>query len=132
MIDFQSPIFSAVSAPLRERYAGIKVVSAISNDAASFPCVQIEESGNTPVQDDNGPVSLYARVTYHVRIYTSGNEGRVAEARRILASIDDILEPLNFRRIAFSPMSGLYGNSVYRIDATYRAVIDSDGRIYRR
>lgn len=132
MIDALAAVFTAVAVPLREQFSGITVTGELSDTAAEFPCVQIEETGNLPTQQDSGPDSLYALVTYRIRVYSGLQEGRVKQARDILAAIDGILEPLNLRRKTYLSTSGLYNNSAYCIDATYTGCIGADGKIYRR
>lgn len=132
MIDALAAVFTAVAVPLREQFSGITVTGELSDAAAEFPCVQIEETGNLPTQQDSGSDSLYALVTYRIRIYSGLQEGRVKQAREILEAIDRILEPLNLRRKTYLSTSGLYNNSAYCIDTTYTGCIGADGKIYRR
>lgn len=132
MIDYQNQIFTALATELRKEFKGIKVVSAISSDVAEFPCVQIEEVSNVPIKMDSSDRSFYASVLYQVSIYTNDTRGKVQKARKVLSVIDDTLEPMNLIRTSYTPADGLYGNSVYRILASYRATIDKNGVIYRR
>lgn len=132
MIDYQPQIFTAVASALRAKRPGIVVTGELSDQVAKFPCVQIEESRNVPTEQDNGPDSLFAEIQYRVRVYSSKKNGKMAEARAILADVDLVLEPLNLRRKTFLAQNGLYNNSAYRIEATYEAAIGADGVLYRR
>lgn len=132
MINAQPPIFTVASTQLKAKFPGIKVTGELSDTETVFPCVQIEESSNVPVFQDNSPTSFYAAVQYRVAIFSNKNAGKTTEARSILSALDEVFEPLNLRRTAYTAQSGLYANSVYRITATYEAVIDENGTMYRR
>lgn len=132
MVNAQPPIFTAVATYLKNKFFPIKVTGELSDSEAVFPCVQIEESSNIPVYQDNGETSSYAALQYRVVVLSNKSAGKVAEARNILAAIDEVFEPLNLRRTTFVSQNGLYTNSVYRITATYEAVVDENGVIYRR
>lgn len=132
MIDYSPQIFSAVAIPLRNEFKGIRVTNELSDLAPVLPCVQIEESTNIPTDQDNGDTSDRAFLQYRIRVITGKNDGRISEARHILAFIDSILEPLNLRRKTYVPQSGLYNNSTYRIDTTYEAAITANGQLMRR
>ena len=131
MVDIQNKLFTALAIPLREQFPGILVVTALNPSAAQFPCVQIEEVSNVPVYEDTADRTRYARLTYRLDIYSNSKDGKVQEARKILAAIDDILEPLNMRRTGFSPSNGLFNNTVYLISASYSVTADEDGKLYR-
>ena len=132
MIDYFSAIYTTVATHLREKRPGITVTGEVSDQVAKFPCAQIEEVENIAVQQDNGETSLYARIKLRVRVYSNKQSVKVTEARAILSDTDEVLEPLNFRRKTFVTQNGLYNNSAYRIEATYEAVVDANGVLYRR
>lgn len=132
MIDYFNSIFTAVATELRKQIPGIFVTGGINDsNVKKFPCVQIEENSNLPVHIDSAGHSKYAAVSLRVRVYSNKETGRIAEARFIVNLIDKILEPKKIYRKSFAPLNGLYNNSVYRIDCSYRATIGEDGMIYR-
>lgn len=133
MIDYFNSIFTAVAKELRKQVPGILVTGELSDERPKqFPCVEIEESNNVPDHLDSANRSKYARVVYRVRVYSNKTAGRKNEARAIVSIVDSVLEPLNLYRKSFAPLNGLYNNSVYRIECSYRATIGEDGMIYRK
>ena len=131
MIDYQNQIYTAIATGLRESVDGITVTGSVSDDAPSFPCVQIEETNNVPIEIDNHE-PYYAALTYRIRIWTNSGSSRIADARKILSVVDSIVEPMNFTRRTYVPQNGLYNNSAYRIDTTYAVAVDADGRLHKR
>ena len=130
MIDYYPEIFTAVSKPLREAVPKVHVTGTVStSDTDKFPCVAIEEIRNEDTNIDNGPTATEARLQYRVTVLSNKVGGRVAEARRILAEADKILQSLNFRRLSMTTQDGMYNNSAYKIEATYVARINQNGAI---
>lgn len=132
VIDYQPQIFTVVADSLEQAFPGIKVTGEISDQTPEFPCVQIDEQQNIPTLPDNGPSTQYAIIQYRVRVLTNRKSGRKEQARKIMAHIDTVMESYNLIRKSYAAQSGLYTNSAYRIDATYEAVIDVNGVIYKR
>ena len=131
MIDYNNAIFSAVAPKAREAFEGLKTTSELSDEPPEMPCLQMEETRNLPVEWDNSPTSTFAQIQIRVRVWTNNEVNRKQKAREIMAFVDSVLEPLNFRRTSYVPQNGLYNNSAYRIEANYEAVIREDGLIYR-
>ena len=132
MIDFQPQIFTAVADSLEKAFPGINVTGEISDQAPKFPCVQIDEQQNVPTLIDNSPETQFAIIQYRVRVLTNRKTGRKEQARKIMSQVDSVMGSYNLIRKSYVAQSGLYTNSAYRIDATYEAVIDVNGVIYKR
>lgn len=132
MIDVQSAIFTEVATKLREKFTGIRVVTALSSDDASLPCVMIEETSNIPVLLDSSDTSKYASLTYTIHVYSNNTKGKMQEARKILCEIDGVLERMNVFRDAYSPIDNIYSNSIYAIAATYGCIARDDGVLFRK
>lgn len=132
MIDRFYDIYTAIAVPLRAKFPGINVSDDVSGRKPKFPSALIEETSNIDTQTDNAPVSGFADLQYRITVQSSKTDGRIAEARSILATVDAVMQSLNFKRTAMLTQSGLYNNSVYKIEATYRAAIDKNGTLYLR
>ena len=132
MIDVFPPIYAAAATALKIKHPGVKVTGEISDQVAQFPCAQIEEYSNVPIWQDSGDISIYADLQLRVRLISNKKNGKISEARAMLATVDSVFEPLNIRRKSFVAQNGLYNNSAYRIEATYEVVADITGRLYRK
>ena len=130
MIDFSNEIFNESAKLLRSKYSKIKVVGESVSSATEFPTVTIDEIDNVPVERDSAKIEKYARVRYRVQVF-SNSKGKRTEARNILATLDNKLTELGFTRNSLVPQPDVYNTSVYQITATYEAVIDANGVIYK-
>ena len=130
MIDFSNEIFSESAKLLRSQYSKIKVVGESVSSATEFPTVTIDEIDNVPVERDSAKTEKYARVRYRVQIFSNA-KGKRTEARGILAVLDSKFTEWGFTRKSLVPQPDVYNSSVYQITATYEAVIDRDGVIYK-
>ena len=132
MIDYQNEIFTAIKKAVAAGMPEANVTGQVGADPSRLPCVQAEEIGNLPVEWDSGAHSEYALLTWRVRAYSNLKSGRIAQARKLLSIVDEAMENMNFTRRTFEPLPALYNNSAYEIEATYTAVIRSDGLLFRR
>lgn len=126
---YQPQIFEAFASKLESQFDGIKVSSIITDEPATFPAVQIEQS-NLPTDLDNSGRIRFANIRLRIRIYTTG-EIKARTAQNIQAAIDDIAYSLNFVRNSHIDMSNLYQNSAYRAESTYTARVTEDGVLTR-
>lgn len=131
MIDFSNEIFSTVAGDLRSAYEGIKVVGEYVATPTAFPTVTIDETGNTPVHLDSGARNKYARVAYRVQVFSNLKSGKRRQAREIYARVDDALQRMGLFAVSYTTTPTIYNSEVYCITATYEAVVDRDGVIYR-
>lgn len=131
MIDFSNEIFNAVAEYLRSLFAGIRVVGEYVNSPTRFPCVTIDEIENYPEHLDSARVNKYARIVYRVQVFSNLEGGKRSEARRIYASVDEKMQELGLFAKTYTSTPAVYNAEVYSITATYEAVIDQNGVIYR-
>ena len=130
MIDISNEIFNAVAKDLRSAFEGIKVVGEYVSSPTVFPTVTIDEILNTPVHLDSGTRSKYANVVYRVQVFCNGR-GKRASAREIYGAVDEKLQSLGLFAITYTTTPAIYNSEVYCITATYNAVVDRNGAIYR-
>lgn len=131
MIDKSHEIFTAIAAPLREKYRPIKVIGENVGIPAEFPCVAIDETYNIPTHLDTSSKEKYDSVTYRVQVFCTGANRR-AQAREIFATVADVCWGLNLVRKTYTTMPEAYNSNIYCISATFEADIRDDGTIYRR
>ncbi len=130
MIDYSNEIFSAVAGDLRSSFEGIKVVGEYVSAPSHFPTVTLDETQNVPVHLDSASYGKYARIQYRAQIFTNG-EGKRALARKIFGAIDAIMHEMGLMCITYSTVPAIYNSEIYSITATFEAVIDRNGVIYR-
>jgi hypothetical protein len=131
VIDVSNEIFDAVVKDLRSAYEEIKVVGEYVSSPTLFPTVTIDEIQNVPTHLDSAANNKYALVTYRVQVFSNLKTGKRRQAREIYARLDDVLQELGLFAVTFSTTPAIYNSEVYCITATYEAVVDRNGVIYR-
>ena len=134
MIDVEGVIFTNIATKLREKYGAEFTVYGETVLAPSrFPCACIEESDNYPhirSQDSSG-IENHAQIVYEVNVFSNRRNGKKAECKDILATIDEYFASIGFTRNTKKPIS-LDDATKYRLFARYSAVASKNGIIYRR
>jgi len=130
VIDYSNEIFNAVAVDLRSAYEGIRVVGEYVATPTAFPTVTLDETQNVPVHLDSARQNKYARVQYRAQIFTN-SEGKRTQARKIYGTLDAIMQELGFVCVTYTTTPAIYNSEVYSITATYEAVIDRKGVVYR-
>ena len=131
MIDFSNEIFNAVAKDLRSVYKGIKVVGEYVTAPTAFPTVTIDETGNIPVHLDSAANNKYARVAYRVQVFSNLKSGKRSQAREIYSHVDVKLQEMGLFAVSYTTTPAIYNSEVYCITATYEAVVDRNGAVYR-
>lgn len=133
IIDVENAVFTEVATALRARFPEITVESVTTYSPSSFPCVCIEEMDNYSLLSsrDTGSNENHATVVYEVNVYSNKANGKKAEAKAILAAVDEVLNGLGFTRFAKAPIN-LDDATKYRVFARYGAVVSTSKTIYRR
>ena len=134
MIDYLNEIFTAVAASLREDHAGITVTGEYTRMPSKFPAATLDEIENLTVDEleENTNYVRYAALTYRLQVFSNKQSGKKAEARAIFATADNTMLGLGFRRITYTTTPEIYESTIYSITATYEAIADADGVIYKR
>ena len=134
MIDYLNEIFTAVATSLREDHTGITVTGEYTRMPSKFPAATLDEIANVTVDEleDSSAAEKYSSLTYRLQIFSNKQSGKKAEARAIFATADRVMRGLGFRRITYTTTPEIYESTIYSITATYEAIADADGVIYRR
>lgn len=132
MIDKSNEIFTLVATKLREEFEGITVLGESIDIPTKFPCATIDEISNLPTELDSRTLNKYADVRYRVQVFSASENGKRAEARKIYAVIDEVLQGINMKCKSYSPLPAIYNSKVYQITSSYEAIIKEDGTIFRK
>lgn len=131
MVDVFPAVYDAVKESMAEKFPALYMTGQLNDHPPKIPCLQLQETNNVSTLWDNKPTSDYALIQIRARAYTNTNGSKIRDARAIMAALDAVLEPLNFRCTSRASNDGLYQNSAVRMDATYEVVADVNGNLYR-
>lgn len=134
MIDYQNEIFTNVAARIRSKHADVTVTGEYTRSPSQFPTVTLDETENITVDSlvDSSDSEKYSGITYRLQVFSNKTGGRKAEARAIFATADSVMLGLGFRRITYTTTPEIYDSTIYSIIATYEAIVDRNGVIYKR
>jgi hypothetical protein len=101
---------------------------------SKLPCVALDETQNVTMSNlvDSSREEKHAGVTYKLQVFSNKKGGKKAEARAIFATADKVMLGLGFQRVTYTTTPELYESTIYSITATYEAVVDATGVIYKR
>lgn len=134
IIDLESPLFTEIAGALRSEYKGVTVYGEYVPAPAGFPSVSIVEMDNSTFLPtwSNRATEQYAFVMYEVNVYSNLTEGKKAQAKAIMDTIDTMLQEYGFERITVTPVQNMNDATIYRMVGRYRAVVGDDLTVYRR
>ena len=134
MNDFLNEIFTHVATRLREEHPGITVTGEYTRQPSKFPTATLDEIENVTVDslEDSSAAERFSGLTYRLQVFSNKQSGKKAEARAIFATANGVLRSLGFRRVTYSTTPEIYESTIYSITATYEAIADMDGTIYKR
>lgn len=134
MLDFLNEIFTAVATDVRTAHPGATVTGEYTRKPSKFPCVTLDEIENVTVSTlvDSSDEEKFAGLIYRLQVFSNRQSGKKAEARAIFATADTVMRGLGFQRITYTNTPEIYESTIYSIQATYEAVIDSKGVTYKR
>lgn len=134
MIDYQNEIFTALATTVRATHEGTTVTGEYTRSPSKFPAVTLDETENVSVENliDSSHKEKFSGLTYRLQVFSNKTSGKKAEARSIFATADKVMLGLGFRRVTYTTTPEIYDSTVYSIMATYEAIVDADGVIYKR
>lgn len=134
MIDFENEIFTNVATDVRREHPGAVVKGEYVRSPATFPMVAISEVENIMVDElmDSTHEEKYSALGYRLQVFSNKAGGKKSEAKAIFATADKKMRSLGFRRITYSTTPEIYDSTIYSITATYEAIVDVNGVIYKR
>ena len=134
MIDFENEIFTAVATAVRTAHTGTTIKSEYVRSPASFPTVALSETDNVNVDAliDSSQEEKYAGLGYRLQVFSNKESGKKSEAKAIFKTADQIMCGMGFRRRSYSTTPEIYNSTIFSITATYEAIADINGVLYRR
>lgn len=134
MIDFENEIFTSVAKEAREKHPGVIVKGEYVRSPADFPMLTISEFQNADIDElmDSSKEEKYAGVGYRIQTFSNKQSGKKAEAKAIFATADEKMKSMGFRRKTYAPTPEIYDSTIFSIVATYEAIIDTNGVVYKR
>ena len=134
MIDFESEIFTAVAFDVRSEHPGTVVKGEFVRSPAEFPMVAISEFENVMVDElmDSSQEERYSGLGYRLQVFSNKIGGKKAEAKAIFATADKKIRSMGFHRRTYATTPEIYDSTIFSITATYEAIVDVDGVIYKR
>ena len=134
MIDLENEIFTAVATAVRSAHKGTTVKSEYLRTPSTFPTVTLCEIDNVNVDTltDSSRAEKYAGLGYRLQVFSNKDGGKKTEAKAIFKTADEILCGMGFRRRTYSTTPEIYNSTIFSIMATYEAIADTNGVIYKR
>lgn len=134
MIDIENEVFQICADTFRAAYPNGFIAGEYVSQPPKFPAVSVVEMDNVVYQNgiDSASIENFVGVMYQVDVYTNLNKGKKAQAKAIIALIDEQFEQMGFARTFLNPIQNFNDATIYRMTARYQAVVGKDERIYRR
>lgn len=133
MIDIENEVISIVTDVLFANNISASIESVLNLNPSSFPtvCVEEIENASASITADSFSNENHAAVGYEINVFTNSLSGKKADAKKIIAVIDDALISRGFTRVSKTNLS-LDKGTKYRVIARYRAYVSKEKIIYRR
>ena len=122
MIDQEAKVFQACADAFRAEYPNGFIAGEYVPQPPKFPAVSVVEMDNAVDQRavDNGNIENAVNVMYQVDVYSNLNTGKKAQAKAIIALIDEVLAQYRFVRTFCNPIQNMNDATIYRMTARYR------------
>ena len=134
MIDVESKVFQKCADAFRAEYPNGFIAGEYVSQPPKFPAVMVVEMDNNIDERamDNGSIENAVNVMYQVDVYSNLNKGKKAQAKAIIALIDEVLAQYRFVRTFCNPVQNFNDATIYRMTGRYQAVVSKDETIYGR
>lgn len=131
MIDCEAKVFQACADAFRAVYPNGFIAGEYVAQPPKFPAVSVVEMDNNVDERalDNGNVENAVNVMYQVDVYSNRNTGKKAQAKAIIALIDNVLAQYRFVRTFCNPVQNFNDATIYRMTARYRRRITDKEQI---
>ena len=122
MIDCEAKVFQACADAFRAAYPNGFIAGEYVSQPPKFPAVMVVEMDNNVDERamDNGAIENAVNVMYQVDVYSNLNKGKKAQAKAIVALIDEVLAKYRFVRTFCNPIQNMNDATIYRMTARYR------------
>ena len=122
MIDCEAKVFQTCADAFRAAYPNGFIAGEYVAQPPKFPAVSVVEMDNNVDERamDNGNIENAVNVMYQVDVYSNLNKGKKAQAKAIVALIDEVLAKYRFVRTFCNPIQNMNDATIYRMTARYR------------
>lgn len=129
MIDLETVVFSTVAVAVRAEYSTAFVAGEYTETPSKFPAVTLTESSNTVIANRRTAQAIEngVSVMYECNVYSNKTKGKKAEAKAIMALVDEQMAAMGFTRIFLNPVPNVLDATIYRIVARYTAAVLPEG-----
>lgn len=134
MNDYENEIFTDVATEVRSKHPGAVVKGEYVRSPAEFPMVAVSEFENVMVDElmDSSHKEEYSGLAYRLQVFSNKVGGKKAEAKAIFKTANQKICGMGFRRVTYSTTPEIYDSTIYSITATYEAIVDERGYVYKR
>ena len=134
MNDFLNEIFTTTAKAVRAVHKGVTFTGEYTRRPSKFPAATLDEIENVTVDSlvDSSDEEKYSGLKYRLQVFSNKQSGNKAEARAIFVTADNVLCGLGFRRKTYTTTPETYDSTIYSITATYEAIVDGNGVLYKR
>lgn len=131
MIDVESKVFQKCADAFRAAYPNGYITPEYVPQPPKFPAVSVVEMDNNVDERaiDNGSIENAVNVMYQVDVYSDLNRGKKAQAKAIIALIDEVLAQYRFVRTFCNPIQNFNEATIFRMTARYRRRITDTEQI---
>ena len=131
MIDVESKVFQKCADAFRAAYPNGFIAGEYVAQPPKFPAVSVVEMDNNVDERamDNGNIENAVNVMYQVDVFSNLNKGKKAQAKAIVALIDEVLAKYRFVRTFCNPIQNMNDATIYRMTARYRRRITDQDNI---
>ena len=131
MIDVESKVFQACADAFRAVYPNGYITPEYVLKPPQFPAASVVEMDNNVDERalDNGSIENAVNVMYQVDVYSNKVTGKKAQAKAMIALLDDVLTRYRFVRTSLIPVQNYMDATIYRMTARYRRRITDTEQI---
>jgi hypothetical protein len=131
VIDCEAKVFQACADAFRAAYPNGFIAGEYVSQPPKFPAVMVVEMDNSVDNRaiDNGDIENAVNVMYQVDVFSNLNKGKKAQAKAIIALIDEVLAQYRFVRTFCNPIQNMNDATIYRMTARYRRRITDQENI---
>lgn len=131
MIDCEAKVFQACADAFRAIYPNGYITPEYVPHPPKFPAASVVEMDNNVDEraTDNGNIENAVNVMYQVDVYSNKVAGKKAQAKAMIALLDDVLARYRFVRTSLIPVQNYMDATIYRMTARYRRRITDTEQI---
>ena len=128
MIDKENEVFTRVYERVVAEFPSVAMDTSYQAVPSGFPHVSLYQMDSYTPRDkmDNSVHPKYVAITFEAQVYTNKVSNKKAQAKKIMAIINDVMEEMNLRRIILTPTPNLNDASIYRLTARFEGMADAN------